>query len=69
VNPENTHDRVRVSPGNPNSSNPAQRDPYVRDVRDGNRWLDTSGKRIEGDKGRNSPSTHIPAKDYKFPSS
>jgi RHS repeat-associated protein len=67
VNPDNNGDRVRVMPGDPNSSNPAQREPYVRDVRNGNQWLDTSGNRVEGKDGRNSPDTHIPVKDYVFP--
>jgi RHS repeat-associated protein len=67
VNPDNEGDRVRAMPGNPQSPNPAQREPYVRDVRNGNQWLDVKGDRIEGKEGKNSPTTHIPAKDYKFP--
>ena len=67
VNPDNPHDRVRAMPGDPNSSNPSQREPYVRDVRNGNQWLDQNGNRIEGKEGKQSDTTHIPAKDYKFP--
>ncbi len=66
VNPDNPGDRVRVMPGNPDSPNPSQREPYVRDVRNGNQWLDVNGNRIEGKNGRNSPDTHIPARDYVF---
>lgn len=67
INPENSHDRIRSMPGDPASPNPAQRQPYVRDVKDGNKWLDVDGNRIEGQEGRNSPSTHVPTQDYKFP--
>ena len=66
VNPDNPGDRVRVMPGNPDSPNPGQREPYVRDVRNGNQWLDVNGNRIEGKTGRNSPDTHVPVKDYVF---
>ena len=66
VNPDNPGDRVRVAPGNPDSPNPGQREPYVRDVRNGNQWLDVSGNRVEGKTGRNSPDTHVPVKDYVF---
>jgi RHS repeat-associated protein len=66
VNPDNPGDRVRVMPGNPDSPNPGQREPYVRDVRNGNQWLDVNGNRVEGSEGRNSPSTHIPLSDYVF---
>ena len=66
VNPDSPGDRVRVMPGNPDSPNPGQREPYVRDVRNGNRWLDVNGNRVEGKTGRNSPDTHIPVKDYVF---
>ena len=67
VNPDNTGDRIRVMPGNPNSPHEGSREPYVRDVRGGNQWLDVNGNRIEGKAGRNSPDTHIPVKDYVFP--
>jgi hypothetical protein len=67
VNPDNPGDRVRVMPGDPNSSNPRQREPYVRDVRNGNQWLDDKGHRVEGREGKKSEATHIPLKDYKFP--
>jgi RHS repeat-associated protein len=66
VDPDNSGNRVRVYPGNPGSSNPAQQEPYVRDVRNGNQWLDVNGNRIEGREGRNSPATHIPEADYVF---
>jgi hypothetical protein len=66
VNPDNPGDRVRVMPGKPDSPFPAQREPYVRDVRNGNQWLDRTGNRLEGRTGSKSPDTHIPVKDYKF---
>lgn len=66
VNPDNAGDRIRVMPGNPDSPNESQRGPYVRDVRNGNQWLDVNGNRVEGKAGRNSPDTHIPVDDYKF---
>lgn len=66
INPENSGDRVRSMPGDPTSPHPSQKRPYVRDVRNGNQWLDVNGNRVEGKEGRNSPDTHIPAEDYKF---
>jgi RHS repeat-associated protein len=66
VNPDNPNDRVRSMPGNPNSPHPKSREPYVRDVKNGNQWRDVTGNRIEGSKGRNSPDTHIPTKDYVY---
>ena len=66
VDPDNRDNRVRSYPGDPNNSNPAQREPYVRDVRNGNMWLDKDGNRIEGRAGARSPATHIPTKDYVY---
>ena len=62
VNPDNAHDRVRAMPGNPNSPNPAQQEPYVKWQKSG-QPLDKSGKPVKGD----SPEAHIPRKDFKFP--
>jgi RHS repeat-associated protein len=66
VNPENEGDRVRVMPGNPDSPYPNSRGPYVRDVRNGNQWLDTEGNRVEGRNGKYNNDTHIPLADYVF---
>lgn len=67
MNPNNTGDRVRIMPGNPNSPHEGLREPYIRDVRGGNQWLDVNSNRIEGKAGRNSPDTLNPMKDYVFP--
>lgn len=62
-NPKNPkYDTVRIMPGNPQGSNPAQRDPYVIDQKNG-RYLTTRGKRVPGSSG---PEIHIPLPDYRF---
>jgi hypothetical protein len=62
-NPDNPkYDYVRIMPGNPQSSNPAQQNPYVIDQKSG-RFLTTDGKRMEGNDDK---ATHIPLADYRF---
>jgi RHS repeat-associated protein len=61
VNPENPHDRVRDMPGNPNSPNPAQQQPYVKWQKNG-QPLDKNGAPVDKD----DPASHIPRKDFKF---
>jgi hypothetical protein len=61
TNPENPHDSVRDMPGNPNSPNPAQQDPYVVQMRDGEA-LDINGNPVS----RKSPEAHIPRDQFKF---
>ncbi|MFT4257446.1 MAG: RHS repeat-associated core domain-containing protein, partial [Pseudoxanthomonas sp.] len=60
-NPENKHDQVRSMPGNPNSSNPAQQNPYVTRQVDGKNY-DVNGQEVSG----KSPEAHIPKEDFKF---
>jgi RHS repeat-associated protein len=55
VNPKNPHERVRVMPGNPNSPNPAQQQPYMKRQKNG-RFFDREGREVPGD----SPDAHIP---------
>jgi hypothetical protein len=62
TNPENAHERVRSMPGNPNSPNPAQQQPYVKYQKDG-KFYDGRGNEVKG----NSPDSHIPASDFKYP--
>lgn len=59
--PGNRHNSARVMPGNPNSPNPAQRDPYVKRMKDG-KALDVNGNVVDKD----SPEAHIPLADFKF---
>jgi hypothetical protein len=53
--PTNTHNRVRVMPGDPNSPNPAQREPYMK-VQVSGRFLDAGGNEVSG----SDPDAHIP---------
>jgi RHS repeat-associated protein len=53
--PSNPHNRVRVMPGDPNSPNPAQREPYMK-VQVSGRFLDAGGNEVSGD----TPEAHIP---------
>jgi len=52
---------VRVEPGNPNSSNPGQQSPYVKEVRNG-KIIDKNGNEV---KNRTQES-HIPNEEYKY---
>jgi hypothetical protein len=62
INPENKHDQVRSMPGNPNSSNPRQQQPYVVQVWGGNKALDVNGNVVVP----NSPESHIPTDQFIF---
>ena len=55
VDPANPHNRVRVMPGDPNSPNPAMREPYMK-VQVSGRYIDAGGNQVSGD----SPEAHIP---------
>jgi RHS repeat-associated protein len=61
TDPNNNHNYVRVMSGNPNSSNPAQQNPYVKDMRSG-RALDSNGNVVHQD----SPEAHIPVNNYRY---
>lgn len=56
------YDNVRIMPGDPQRSNPAQRDPYVIDPKSG-KFLTTDGTRVQGG---NRPEVHIPLQNYRF---
>jgi RHS repeat-associated protein len=62
TNPDNTHERVRSMPGNPDSPNPAQQNPYVKYQKDG-KFFDSKGNQVDG----KSPDSHIPANEFKYP--
>jgi RHS repeat-associated protein len=55
VDPNNPHNRVRVMPGDPNSSNPAQREPYMK-VQVSGQFVDANGNQVQG----SDPEAHIP---------
>jgi len=61
INPKNPHDRVSVMPGNPNSPNPAHREPCVKRMRDGQAF-DKNGNPVDP----NSPAAHIPTDRFRF---
>jgi len=61
VDPENSHNSVRVMPGTPNSPNPAQQNPYVIDMRSGSA-IDVSGNRVSP----SSPEAHVPQSQYTY---
>lgn len=56
---------VRVEPGNPQSPNPAQQNPYVKQVKDG-KVVDVNGKPIPGEKPAKTVDSHIPKEDFKY---
>jgi RHS repeat-associated protein len=62
TNPEHTNESVRSMPGNPNSSNPAQQQPYVKYQKDG-KFYDGRGNEVKG----KSPESHIPTSDFRYP--
>ncbi len=63
VDPANpAYNRVRVMPGNPNSPNPAQRNPYVVDLRNG-QAVDVDGNRLPRTE---DPAAHIPQNRYIY---
>ena len=62
VNPENpNYDYVRDMPGNPNSSNPAQQNPYVVRMKNG-MAIDQNGNQVPP----KSPEAHVPRGNFKF---
>jgi RHS repeat-associated protein len=61
INPENAHDRIRVMPGNPQSSNPAQQRPYVIRQING-KFTDKNGNLVPA----YSPEAHIPLDEFRF---
>ena len=63
VNPRETNERVRVMPGNPRSSNPAQQEPYVvQTTRDGQNAVSPSGARVD----RSSAEAHVPREQFRY---
>ena len=61
VDPNNSGNDIRIQKGNPNSSNPAQRQNYVKWKRNG-QWLDKNGNPVS----RDAPESHIPFEEFKF---
>ena len=61
TNPDDPHDNVRDMPGNPQSPNPAQQNPYVKQMRDG-KAINKQGDRVEP----NSSDAHIPRDEFMF---
>ncbi len=52
---------VRVQNGNPNSPNPAQQNPYVKQQQNG-KMVDKNGRSVDS----NSPESHIPKEEFKY---
>ncbi|WP_316355633.1 hypothetical protein [Candidatus Neptunichlamydia sp. REUL1] len=61
ISPKNSQYEARIMPGNPNSPNPAQQKPYVKQRTDKG-YLDKYGKLVAKD----SFESHIPISDYQF---
>ena len=61
TNPTNAHDHVRVMPGKRTNSNPAQRAPYVKRMKDGVAY-DAAGRPVDP----RSAAAHIPLQDFRF---
>jgi YD repeat-containing protein len=61
VDPNDTGNTVRTSPGNPNSEFPNSRTPYVRQTVNG-RYVDKDGKFV----ARKAEEGHIPLQDFRF---
>jgi hypothetical protein len=61
TDPANPHNNVRDMPGNPNSPNPAQQSPYVKENVSG-QPIDGAGRPVSG----NSPESHIPRDQYQY---
>lgn len=60
VDPKNPHNQIRQMPGNPNSPNPAQQNPYVKFMKDG-KFYDARGNPL---KSRVLPESHIPLNQF-----
>lgn len=61
TNPLNTHDRIRVMPGNPYSPNVAQRQPYIVRQKDG-KFFDKNGNIVD----KKTLEGHIPYNEFIF---
>lgn len=61
TDPANPHNNVRDMPGNPNSPNPAQQNPYVKENVSG-QPIDAAGRPVSG----KSPESHIPRDQYQY---
>jgi hypothetical protein len=62
LDPKNpSGNNVRAQRGNPNSPNPAQQQPYVKQMQNG-KQVDVNGKQVPS----NSAESHIPTKDFKY---
>ena len=61
TDPANPHNNVRDIPGNPNSQNPSQQKPYVKENVSG-QPIDASGRPVSG----KSPESHIPRDQYQY---
>ena len=62
IDPDNPHNSVRVSSGDPNHPFPNSREPYVRWTRNG-KPLDVNGNPLPT---KNSAEAHIPLSDFEF---
>src|SRR5208283_1426174 len=58
---ENANDLIRVMPGNPNSSFPAQQEPYTIQQRNGQAY-DIFGNRVSP----SDPAAHIPSNLFRY---
>ncbi|WP_343704733.1 RHS repeat-associated core domain-containing protein [Chitinophaga sp.] len=58
--PSNPHNIIRQMPGNPNSPNPSQRNPYVKFMKEG-RFYDVNGNPL---KSGDLPAAHIPLNQF-----
>jgi RHS repeat-associated protein len=62
IDPKNSAgNNVRVQGGNPNSSNPAQQQPYVRETKNG-KVVDVKGNEVNP----KSAESHIPKEKYRY---
>ena len=61
VHPDHTHTSIRVMPGKPHSSTPAQQKPYVIQMKDG-RALDKFGNMVD----TRSQEAHIPLDEFTY---
>lgn len=62
LDPKNpSGNNVRAQRGNPNSPNPAQQQPYVKQMQNG-KQVDVNGKQVPS----NSAESHIPTKNFKY---
>ena len=61
INPDNPHDYVRSMPGNPDSTYPAQQEPYTVRMNNG-KALDVNGNRVNPD----TPEAHVPSGQFQF---